>query len=246
MLHCSLLAGGIFFISWRSLGPETSPSLPRPVTVISRPVAVKKDVQDTPKLQGQAVSAKPLPNTEGGVTTRKNTPHREAQRVGTDVAPPQGKSVKIAVPTSDYPTAPTRTTGTGTRASKPSPKPSVSPSPDTRSVWGVSPTPSRGAPSSGPGENPGGENLVTRRAFPLSRPEFNLNKRFPELKTVSVKAEFKIKEDGKFEPTLLTTTGNPTADVVILGKLLEYKWAPALEKGKPVEDNRVLDIDLSE
>lgn len=88
--------------------------------------------------------------------------------------------------------------------------------------------------------------MATRRANPVSRPEFDLSKRFPELKSVSVKAEFKINEDGTFVPTLLTTSGDPTADVVILGRLLEFKWAPALEKGKPVKDVRVLDIELSE
>ena len=62
--------------------------------------------------------------------------------------------------------------------------------------------------------------------------------------SVQVKARFDIAEDGSYEPTLLSTTGNPTADVVILGKLLEYKWLPAMEKGVPVKDSRVLDISL--
>lgn len=82
--------------------------------------------------------------------------------------------------------------------------------------------------------------------MPTKRPEFNLTARFPELKSVSVKAEFLINEDGSYEPTLITSSGNPTADVVILGKLLEFTWSPALDKGKPVKDKRVLDIDLDE
>jgi hypothetical protein len=90
----------------------------------------------------------------------------------------------------------------------------------------------------------GKRSLVTRRAMPVSQPEFNLTKRFPQLESISVKAEFRIAEDGTYEPVLLTSSGNPTADVVILAKLLEYKWLPAMEKGVPKKDTRILDISL--
>jgi hypothetical protein len=80
--------------------------------------------------------------------------------------------------------------------------------------------------------------------MPTARPEFNLTKRFPDLDSVEVKAKFDIAEDGSYEPTLLTSTGDPTADVVILGKLLEFQWRPALEKGVPKKDTRILDISL--
>ena len=71
-----------------------------------------------------------------------------------------------------------------------------------------------------------------------------MTKRFPDLDSVEVKARFEIAEDGNYEATLLTGTGNPTADVVILGKLLEFEWRPALEKGVPKKDTRILDISL--
>jgi len=80
--------------------------------------------------------------------------------------------------------------------------------------------------------------------MPISQPEFNLSERFPNLESVSVKAEFKIAADGTYEPTLLNTSGDPTADVVILARLLEYQWLPAMEKGVPKDDVRILDINL--
>ncbi|MFA7479065.1 MAG: hypothetical protein WC314_01080 [Vulcanimicrobiota bacterium] len=71
-----------------------------------------------------------------------------------------------------------------------------------------------------------------------------MSARFPDLDSVQVKAKFEVSEDGSFEPTLLTSTGDPTADVVILGKLLEFEWLPAMDKGVPVKDTRELDISL--
>ena len=85
---------------------------------------------------------------------------------------------------------------------------------------------------------------MTRRAMPVSQPEFNLSSRFPSLGSVRVKAKFEIKEDGSYEPTLLTGSGDATADVVILGKLLEFKWLPAMKNGVPEADTRILDISL--
>lgn len=135
----------------------------------------------------------------------------------------------------------------GVPASRPAvPKSVVTPSPATDPMPAGPPPDWRREVPEEPGD--GGENgtqsKVTRRARPLSQPEFNLSRRFPDLDSVQVKARFDIAEDGSYEPTLLSTTGNPTADVVILGKLLEYKWLPAMEKGVPVKDSRVLDISL--
>ena len=106
--------------------------------------------------------------------------------------------------------------------------------------WGVT---AESPAESKTGEN-GQKSLLTRRAMPISQPEFNLSERFPNLESVSVKAEFKIAADGTYEPTLLNTSGDPTADVVILARLLEYQWLPAMEKGVPKDDVRILDINL--
>jgi hypothetical protein len=155
---------------------------------------------------------------------------RPAASTRTLVGQPAYPKAKPGVPAS-RPAAP-KPTGTASPSIDPKP---AGPPPDWRRE--IPDEPGQG------GEN-GTQSNVTRRARPLSQPEFNLTRRFPDLDSVQVKARFDIAEDGSYEPTLLSTTGNPTADVVILGKLLEYKWLPAMDKGVPVKDSRVLDISL--
>ena len=151
-------------------------------------------------------------------------------------------STRVLVGQPAYPKAKPGIPATQPAAPKPvgTPSPSADPKPS-----GPPPDWRREIPEEpGQGGENGTQSNVTRRARPLSQPEFNLTRRFPDLDSVQVKARFDIAEDGSYEPTLLSTTGNPTADVVILGKLLEYKWLPAMEKGVPVKDSRVLDISL--
>ena len=190
----------------------------KPPTTVEK--AVRKPIQEADSRSSQeevAVSSRPQNSA---------TPQKAVVSVG-QPAYPRAKPGAAA-------TRPAAPAPTGTPSPATDPKPSVPP-PNWRRE---SPEePGRG------GEN-GTQSNVTRRARPISQPEFNLTRRFPGLDSVQVKARFDIAEDGSHEPTLLSTTGNPTADVVILGKLLEYEWLPAMEKGVPVKDSWVLDISL--
>lgn len=233
-LHVSLVLGGYFLyqsIDRSLVTPELTKG--RGVRVTSRNVAVEKS-KPVPRPQESQVANKTVtPVTrESRTESRPPSPVRNEPRI-----------VKVArVPTRPaYPQAPTRPSRPSspqrTPARKPEPLPVSTPVTGPPQRWGREPAPE-------PEGEGGARSQITRRAMPLSQPEFNLTSRFPDLDSVQVKAKFEIAEDGSYEPTLLTGTGNPTADVVILGKLLEYKWRPALEKGVPVKDTRTLEISL--
>lgn len=246
--HVFLVLGAIFLIKNQD---STPPSSPREagVKVVSRPVRVKEPPVRTTvtrptkpapsladsRLAGQrATPSEPQPKDTDSRTARENPPPSKTGGLSL------GKSYPKAVRKSPGPTGSQASVSNPAVATSPTPKPEKSPG-LPGADWGL---PREPKPTSG-GEG-GKASQVTRRARPTRQPEFNLSKRFPDLQSVSVKAEFKIAEDGTYEPTLLTSTGNPTADVVILGKLLEFKWLPALEKGVPVKDVRVIDITLEQ
>ena len=247
--HVFLVAGVILLI--KNQGSMKTPQ-PREtgVEVVSRPVSVK----DAPGEKAVRKASKPAPSLaeqrlagQGTAASQTGPAVSEPQAAGKSPQPTRTSGLSLG---KSYPTAserpPERTTSTTSGSRKPVSSPSPSPKPASSSRlpgadWGLPKE-----PESKPGGEGGTASKVTRRARPTRQPEFNLTKRFPDLQSISVKAEFKIEEDGTYEPTLLTSTGNPTADVVILGKLLEFKWLPALEKGVPVKDVRVMDITLEQ
>ena len=237
--HCSLVVGGYFLYQSidRSVVIPTQEGRPA-VQLTSRQVRIEVENKQPPTAVEKA-AGKPLQadnrsaEEEVAVSKSPRTPPNAPKPVTTTgvlVGQPAYPKGKPGVPA----TRPAAPKPLGTPSPSDDPKPS-GPPPDWRRE--IPEEPGQG------GEN-GTQNKVTRRARPLSQPEFNLTRRFPDLDSVQVKARFDIAEDGSYEPTLLSTTGNPTADVVILGKLLEYKWLPAMEKGVPVKDSRVLDISL--
>lgn len=245
VFHGSLLVGGIFFtLKFHHDYPETAEGTSN-TQVVTRPFQVKAPPKPPTRPPGaEASQARVKPIGRVPKTTEEPVVARPAE----DSRPTSKPDTHLAAERR-YPQAPEYP------VSKPSPRitpdkrpakasPSPQPFPERPPGWGVEPTKPNEHPASS-AEN-GDTPKITRRAMPTKRPEFNLTARFPELKSVSVKAEFLINEDGTYEPTLVTSSGNPTADVVILGKLLEFVWSPALEKGKPVKDKRVLDIDLDE
>lgn len=219
---------------------EAGPALTK---VVSRPVRVKPRslAPSTQKLAGTTKpNSQALPTEAGEPAAPVPAPPTKPSKP----QPPQPRTAPV-VSGRAYPTAKpssARPSGEKTPSSdqEPGDKPPPVELPAQPRGWGA-PTPQ--ASPSGSGEG-GTQSNVTRRAMPISQPEFNLSDRFPELKSVKVKAEFKINKDGSYEPTLMSGSGNPTADVVILAKLLEYKWLPALDKGVPIEDVRVLQIRL--
>ncbi len=234
--HCSLVVGGYFLYQSidRSVVIPTQEGRPA-VQLTSREVRVEIEDRRPPTTVEKA-AGKPIPEADSRsvqeevtVTRRPQTP-TTVQKAVVSVGQPAYPKAK-AGSGAGRPAAPAPT---GAPSPAAEPKPS-GPPPDWRRE--IPDEPGRG------GEN-GTQSNVTRRARPLYQQEFNLTRRFPGLDSVQVKARFDIAEDGSYEPTLLSTTGNPTADVVILGKLLEFKWQPAMEKGVPVKDSRVLDISL--
>lgn len=249
-LHGSLLIGGIFFINHK--GSEV-PHPPPPATtkVISRPIAVRPEPKPAVPSVKRADDVSSSPSRKLTDSVDFTAPPAVVQPLpprspkGYPSGAPSVTSERDYPQAQRYPRAAPRPAATE-RADSLGTPPST-PTPETASGWGF-PVKTRPFPSISPGgqRDGGGEPAITRRAVPSFRPEFDLSRRFPELKSVSVKAEFKINEDGTFVPTLLTSSGDPTADVVILARLLEFQWAPALEKGKPMKDVRVLDVELSE
>ena len=230
--------------------PDPNPNYERmesPKTVfVSRPVKVKRAPETPPARDLKQRGGRPK------VAPKSSSPSRAAPEAVRHPSSPSkqepsrgtlqvrtGQAYPKASPRRTNPTIKSKV-GDRPRPATPSPRPSF---PERPAGWGpIEETPQ---PSEKPGEG-GTASKVTRRARPTFQPEFNLSERFPQLQSVSVKAEFKIEKDGSYEPTLLTSTGNPTADVVILGKLLEFEWLPALNKGEPIEDVRVLDISLDD
>jgi hypothetical protein len=233
VLHCSLVIGGYFFYQSIEQGVVVPTQEGRPgLQVRSRTVTVEKPSIPIPSRRPSNSSQA---TEDPAVESRAESPERPSR------SQPRQVKTKVAIKPA-YPRAisrPKKAAPKATRPSQPRPKPVSTPFSGPPPGWGrVAPEP----PGDG-GEN-GNRSKVTRRAMPISQPEFNLTKRFPDLDSVEVKAKFEIAEDGSYEPTLLTSTGNPTADVVILGKLLEFEWRPALDKGVPIKDSRVLDISL--
>lgn len=234
-LHCSLVLGG-YFLYQR----------------IQHPVVVM-DHQSEPgvRLTSRAVQVEREPAPPSGLRPPAlESPGRASEEAspGNDLTPilPQTKSgssptislnsmVRPAYPTAKAPKTQSERAVPTFAPSRP-PQSDVA-TPEPTLDWGLS-SPAAKPPETEP------KSKVTRRARPLTQPEFNLSARFPDLDSVQVKAKFEVSEDGSFEPTLLTSTGDPTADVVILGKLLEFEWLPAMDKGVPVKDTRELDISL--
>lgn len=242
VLHGSLVVGG--FILWqgvpsdlvapRATGSDTE-FVSRPVKVAApsteKPVSRESLPEDSPQRAKPAASP-PV------ATVQSDPADRPATRPSTNAPKTQ------TLPGPDYPKAgnpvPRSLPLAGQAARRPEPK-SVEEERDAeRTGWSARPTPNSSPPS---GED-GTATRVTRRATPVARPEFNLSQRFPQLASVTVKARFEVNEDGTYEATLLSSSGDPTADVVIMGRLLEYKWIPAMKSGVAEKDTRVLDINL--
>lgn len=234
-LHCSLVMGG-YFLYHRFQYPvvvmDHQPEIG--VRLTSRSVQVERE----PALPN---GVRPAALESPGRVSEKASP-------GDDFAPilPQtrsGSSPTISLNSMNRPAYPTaKAPRTQSVRTDPTSAPSPPPQRDVAAPgpvldWGLSSSAAK-PPETEP------KSKVTRRARPLTQPEFNLSARFPDLDSVQVKAKFEVSEDGSFEPTLLTSTGDPTADVVILGKLLEFEWLPAMDKGVPVKDTRELDISL--
>jgi len=55
-----------------------------------------------------------------------------------------------------------------------------------------------------------------------------------------MRARFDIASDGGCQVTLLTTTGNPQLDAMTLSTLGRWRWAPAVETGKPVSTVQII------
>lgn len=214
------------------------------VRVVSRPVSVER--QNT---KDKLPDLPPKPTLAAGEPS-ESSPFKPTEPIpAVSADPPKQKSPRSAVRVVTGPAYPQAVKRTGARrslAKAPSQDAKVpkAAKPDTGPVgWG----PVTAKPSPTPGGGEGGErSRVTRRAMPISRPEFNLTQRFPELAKVEVKVEFKIAEDGSCEPLLLTSSGNLTADVTIKARLAEFEWRPALDKGVPIPDTRIMDISLDD
>jgi len=239
VLHCSLFVGGYFFISRVAIDAQTPLEQGEP----SKNVVVR-EIQLAEKSRTIDNKVDSFEESESGERTLSESPSqsvsKEQSSSSTNAPPPPTQSTRALTLGPAYPTAPqARPLQKKVETSAPKASPSPAPASSDPIGWGGE----RKVANKKSGEG-GNQSRVTRRARPTSRPEFNLGKRFPNLTSVTIKAEFKIGKDGSFEPTLLTSSGDPTADVVILGRLLEFEWLPALEKGVPVEDVRVMDITL--
>ena len=247
LLSFLVLSGYLFFSKEGAAVPVREKGQ-KNMTVVSRPVRIK------PKVKVVEPESAPGPPAlvAGSDSTTPELPPEPAEPVA---VVPQSKPVSIVpalvpknipqpskpiIAAPFYPQAPQapRTTVRKRPTKKPKvQEPSPSPSPKRTLGWGPVAKPTAG----GGGENGTGSS-VTRRARPIHRPEFNLAERFPELASVSVRVKFVVAKDGSFEFTVLDTTGNSNADVAIMGICAGHKWMPAMEKGVPKEDTRILDI----
>ena len=237
VFHGSLVVGGYFLYQSidRAVVLKTQQGRPT-VQLTSRQVQVQTEGRP-------AVSTEPVVRESASSSSEPVEVEVEAQQQ-TPANRPSSKATQSPTTLGTQPAYPKARPGAVSNPSAPKPAGTPSPTQDLKPA-GPPPDWRRELPTEpGQGGENGTQSNVTRRARPLSQPEFNLTRRFPGLSSVQVKARFDIAEDGSYEPTLLTTTGDPTADVVIMGKLLEYKWLPAMEKGVPVKDSRVLDISL--
>lgn len=238
LVHCFLAGAVIFLIKNQEVKKIQSPEGSK-IEVVSRPVQLRTRPPKVSASKAPSDSTQLLAGTRDEKTKVQTEHLNEVSKERVPNQPTRPKP-RLIDRTNQYPQAPSNN-----RKGAPSPKSTphkIVPKEQSTplgSDWGIRSSPS--ATESGEG---GKQSTVTRRARPVSRPEFDLGKRFPGLQSVTVKARFEINEDGSYEPTLITTTGNPTADVVIIGRLLEFKWLPALDKGVPIKDVRVIDISL--
>lgn len=248
VLHSFLVLSGYLFFSKDGAAVPIREKGRKNMTVVSRPVRIEAK----PKVVEPEAAPEPPALVAGAEASIPDIPVEPSEPVAVlvpdkpevAVAPAPVRKTQPSRPTVAapfYPQAPQapKTTVRKRPAKKPkAQEPSPSPSPKRTLGWGPVAKPTVGV---GGGENGTGSS-VTRRARPSHRPEFNLAERFPELASVSVRVKFVVAKDGSFEFTVLDTTGNSNADVAIMGICAGHKWMPAMEKGVPKEDTRILDI----
>ena len=203
------------------------PSLPKVSRSEAQPPRGRKDVMGAPEVE-RAPNLVQAPENP----SPPSRPRAEERKATFSLGPSYPKAVAVE-------RAPRRPSG-----KSPVPKAKGEQTvavPVTPRGWGpVGPAKGR---ASGGGEG-GQKSGVTRRARLKKRPRFNLTKRFPELASATILAEFKIAEDGSFEVVLIKGSGNLTADVSIEARLRECVWLPAMDKGVPIKDIQRPDFSL--